>query len=65
MGEHNLVVVMNYQSRKTFTEAVTPLVGEKEQKPQPELTEAQKERAERIKSALNRSARERRMAAHR
>ncbi len=65
MGVLNLVVVMNYQSRKTFTEAATPSVGEKEQQPQPELTEAQKKRAEQIKSALNRTARERRMAAHR
>ncbi len=55
---------MNYQSQQSYREEAT-LVKEKEEPPMPELTQAQKERIERIKSALNRNARERRMASHR
>lgn len=55
---------MNYQSRKSYKEERN-LVTEKEDPPCPELSQAQKDRMERIKSALNRTARERRMATSR
>ncbi|MDQ8186590.1 hypothetical protein [Pelagicoccus sp. SDUM812002] len=57
---------MNYQTYTTRRESEAQR-SEEEQKQavRPELTEAQKKRAELIKSALNRTARERRMATHR
>lgn len=57
---------MNYQTYTSRRE-IEALRSEEEQKKEvrPELTDAQKKRAELIKSALNRTARERRMATHR
>ncbi|MDQ8181477.1 hypothetical protein [Pelagicoccus sp. SDUM812005] len=57
---------MNYQTYSTRRETEAKQSEEEEKKiARPEPTEAQKRRAELIKSALNRTARERRMASHR
>ncbi len=61
-----LSVVMNYQTYTSRRETEAARSEEEEKKAiRPELTPAQKKRAELIKSALNRTARERRMATHR
>lgn len=55
---------MNFKSPKQFAETINSAVVD--QMPKPEaapLTEAQKERMARIKTAMNRAARERRKAA--
>ncbi|MBK1879597.1 hypothetical protein [Pelagicoccus mobilis] len=57
---------MNTQFAKSYPESkAAVLETEEPQATKPKLTEAQKERLARIKSAMNRTARERRMAAHR
>lgn len=56
---------MNYQSRKPLEVVDPALIKEEGQKPPVVITEEERQRMERIKSALNRSARERRMATHR
>ncbi|MBD5781334.1 hypothetical protein IEN85_17670 [Pelagicoccus sp. NFK12] len=56
---------MNYQTYSTRREFETKQPEEEKQAERPQLTESQKRRAELIKRALNRTARERRMALHR
>lgn len=57
---------MNAQIVKSYPESKAALLeNQGPQAAKPQLTEAQKQRLARIKSAMNRSARERRMSAHR
>ncbi|MDQ8199594.1 hypothetical protein QEH56_15635 [Pelagicoccus enzymogenes] len=66
VSSNNLpVTVMNYQTYSTRREFETKQPEEEKQAERPQLTESQKRRAELIKRALNRTARERRMALHR